>query len=137
MYLKDFQNKNKIALVTGAGKGIGKAAALALAESGADIIAISRTASDLAQLQKKINRLNKRCMTFQCDILDYDQIKKVFSKISKIDILLNNAGTNIPEHFTKKCPLNFVRVIEAPCISSSASSMITGSSLVIEVQNNH
>ena len=101
MYLKDFQNKNKIALVTGAGKGIGKAAALALAESGADIIAISRTASDLAQLQKKINRLNKRCMTFQCDILDYDQIKKVFSKISKIDILLNNAGTNIPEHFTK------------------------------------
>ena len=83
MYLKDFQNKNKIALVTGAGKGIGKAAALALAESGADIIAISRTASDLAQLQKKINRLNKRCMTFQCDILDYDHIKKVFSKISK------------------------------------------------------
>ena len=54
MYLKDFQNKNKIALVTGAGKGIGKAAALALAESGADIIAISRTASDLAQLQKKL-----------------------------------------------------------------------------------
>lgn len=49
MYLKDFQNKNKIALVTGAGKGIGKATALALAESGADIIAISRTASDLVQ----------------------------------------------------------------------------------------
>jgi len=101
MYLKDFQNKNKIALVTGAGKGIGKASALALAESGADIIAISRTASDLAQLEKKINILNKKCMTFQCDLLDYEQIQKVFSKIKKIDILVNNAGTNIPEHFTK------------------------------------
>ena len=54
MYLKDFNLKNKTALVTGAGKGIGKACAIALAQAGADLIIISRTKKDLLGVQKKI-----------------------------------------------------------------------------------
>ena len=54
MYLKKYNLKNKIALVTGAGKGLGKACAIALAEAGSNLIIISRTKKDLNQVEKKI-----------------------------------------------------------------------------------
>ena len=50
MYLKSFDLKNKMALVTGAGKGIGRASAIALAEAGADLIILSRTESELKKV---------------------------------------------------------------------------------------
>ena len=54
MYLQKFEVKNKTALVTGAGKGIGKASAIALAEAGANLIILSRTKSDLEKVRKKL-----------------------------------------------------------------------------------
>ena len=60
MYLQKFEVKNKIALVTGAGKGIGKASAMALAEAGADIIVLSRTLSDLKIVKRQINKLKRK-----------------------------------------------------------------------------
>ena len=56
MYFKKIILKNKIALVTGAGKGIGKACAIALAEAGADLIIISRTQKDLDSLSKIVKK---------------------------------------------------------------------------------
>jgi len=101
MYLQKFEVKNKIALVTGAGKGIGKASAMALAEAGADIIILSRTLSDLKIVKRQINKLKRKCTVFECDVSNYEEVKTVFNQISKLDILVNNAGTNRPEHFTK------------------------------------
>jgi len=101
MYLQKFEVKNKIALVTGAGKGIGKASAMALAEAGADIIVLSRTLSDLKIVKRQINKLKRKCTVFECDVSNYEEVKTVFNQISKLDILVNNAGTNRPEHFTK------------------------------------
>ena len=101
MYLQNFEIKNKIALVTGAGKGIGKASAIALAEAGADLIILSRTKSDLDKVKKQIVKLKRNCQTFVCDVSDYNEVKSVFKEIKKIDILINNAGTNRPEHFVK------------------------------------
>ena len=101
MYLQKTDVKNKIALVTGAGKGIGKACAIALAEAGANLIILSRTKSDLTKVEKQIIKLNRKCRFMVCDVTDYKDIKKTFSKISKLDILVNNAGTNRPEYFTK------------------------------------
>ena len=101
MFLKDINTKNKIALITGAGKGIGKACAIALAEAGAHVIIISRTEKDLIEVQKIIRKLKRKCTYFVCDVTNIDEIKKIFTKISKIDILINNAGTNRPEFFTK------------------------------------
>ena len=101
MFLKDINVKNKTALITGAGKGIGKACSIALAEAGAHIIIISRTEKDLMKVQRIITRLNRRCSYFVCDVTNLDEIKKIFSKISRLDILVNNAGTNRPEFFTK------------------------------------
>ncbi len=57
MYLKNLELKNKTALVTGAGKGIGKACAIALAEAGAELILVSRTQKDLSTVQKTIRKL--------------------------------------------------------------------------------
>jgi len=88
-------------LVTGAGKGIGKACAIALAEAGADLIIISRTKKDLDAVSKIIKKFKSKCISYVCDVTNYNQIKNVITKQKKIDILVNNAGNNIPEHFTK------------------------------------
>ena len=101
MFLKKINLKNKTALVTGAGKGIGMACAIALAEAGADLIIVSRTQKDLDKVSKIIKKFKSKCVSYACDVTNYIQIKNFINKQKKIDILVNNAGTNIPEHFTK------------------------------------
>ena len=101
MYLKKINLKKKVALVTGAGKGIGKACAIALAEAGADLIIISRTPKDLDKVSKIVKKFKSKCTSHVCDVTNYNQIKSIINKQKRIDILVNNAGTNIPEHFTK------------------------------------
>jgi NAD(P)-dependent dehydrogenase (short-subunit alcohol dehydrogenase family) len=101
MFLKKYNLKNKYALVTGAGKGLGKACALALAEAGSNLIIISRTKKDLNNVSQIIKKYKVKCKSYVCDITDYNKIKSIINSQSRIDILVNNAGTNIPEHFTK------------------------------------
>ena len=101
MYFQKSEVKGKTALVTGAGKGIGKASAIALAEAGADLIILSRTKGDLEKAKKQIIKHKRKCTIYDCDISNFEDLKLVFNKISKIDILVNNAGTNRPEYFTK------------------------------------
>ena len=92
---------NKNALVTGPGKGLGKACAIALAEAGAKVFIISRTKSDLDKIDKIIRKTKGSSKSFVCDVTDIDSFKKILKKINKLDILVNNAGDNRPEHFTK------------------------------------
>ena len=101
MFLKNYNLKNKTAVVTGAGKGLRRACAIALAEAGANLIIISRTKKDLDEVSKVIKKLRSKCRSYVCDITNYNEIKDIISKQAKIDILVNNAGNNIPEHFTK------------------------------------
>ena len=99
--LKKINLKNKIALVTGAGKGIGKACAIALAEAGAKVIILSRTESDLVSVSKIIKKTKGSSKSFVCDVTQVEEFKNILKKISRLDILVNNAGNNRPEHFTK------------------------------------
>ena len=101
MYLQKINLKNRYALVTGAGKGLGKACSIALAEAGATVIALSRTPSDLDKLEKQIKKIKGKIIKVPCDIMNYKDLKKQLDKIKVIDILVNNAGTNIPEPFEK------------------------------------
>jgi len=101
MYLQKINLRKKYALVTGAGKGLGRACSIALAEAGATIIALSRTQSDLNKLEKDIKKVKGKILKIQCDVMNYQDLKEKLNKIKIIDILVNNAGTNIPEPFEK------------------------------------
>ena len=95
-FLKDINLKNKVAVVTGATKGIGRATAIALHQVGANVIAIGRNQRELNTLRKK---LKTKIKIFSCDVNDYEKIKKIIYGLNRVDILVNNAGTNLPEPF--------------------------------------
>ena len=118
MYFKKINLRKKTALVTGAGKGIGKACAIALAEAGADLIIISRTQKDLDNVSRIIKRFKSKCSSYVCDVTNYNQVKKIINKQKKIDILVNNAGLNIPEHFTKVQKKNMEYMVKLNTIST-------------------
>ena len=89
--------KNKIALVTGASRGIGRACAEILTAAGARVIAVARTLADLDSLKESCPALIE---TWQADVTDeafYLQIEA----LSRLDILVNNAGTNKPQAFAE------------------------------------
>lgn len=86
----------KIAIVTGAGKGIGKDIALALGAEGADVIAVARTEADLQQVTDEIIHAGGKAAFFTKDLTDSAQVQSLVDEVTKIygriDILVNNAG---------------------------------------------
>ena len=118
MFLKKYNLKNKTAVVSGAGKGLGRACAIALAEAGANLIIISRTKKDLDSVSKTIKKFKSKSKSYVCDITDYEQIKSIINKQTKIDILVNNAGNNIPEHFTKVKTKNMEHLVRINTIAT-------------------
>lgn len=89
---------NKVALVTGASRGIGHAIALGLARSGADVIIASRKIEDLEKVAAEINATGKKCLAVATHVGRLEDIKNLVEKASaefgRIDILVNNAATN-------------------------------------------
>lgn len=90
--------KGKTALITGAGKGLGKAIALALAEEGVNLALVARTESDLKEVESQVSRLNSQIKVAYAtlDIKDSEKvsftIKELQEKTGPVDILINNAG---------------------------------------------
>ena len=118
MYLKKYNLKNKYSLVTGAGKGLGRACAIALAEAGSNLIIISRTKKDLDSVSKIIKKLKVKCKSYTCDVTNYNEIKAIINKQPRIDVLVNNAGNNIPEHFTKVKTKNMEYLVNVNTIAT-------------------
>lgn len=88
--------ENKIAVVTGASQGIGRAIALVLAEAGATVAVLARQVEKLNSLRGEIEALERRAIVIQCDVSSGDDIKRAFEQVTKeltrVDILVNNAG---------------------------------------------
>jgi NAD(P)-dependent dehydrogenase (short-subunit alcohol dehydrogenase family) len=97
-FLKDINLKGKVSVITGATKGIGRSTAIAMHQVGAFVVAIGRNVSELASLKKK---LKTRVQCIECDINDYEKVSKIIKSLKRIDVLVNNAGTNLPEPFLK------------------------------------
>lgn len=89
--------EGKVALVTGASRGIGKAVALALAEAGANVVVNYAGSTDKAnEVAEQIKSLGREAITYQCNVSDADavqsMVKDTIAKFGRIDILVNNAG---------------------------------------------
>jgi len=90
--------KNKVVLLTGASRGIGHAAAIGLAEAGADLAIASRKLPDLEKVAAEIKKLGRKCVPIATHVGRIEEVnslvKKVLDEFGKIDILVNNAATN-------------------------------------------
>jgi 3-oxoacyl-[acyl-carrier protein] reductase len=88
--------ENRVAVVTGASQGIGRAIALALAESGATVAALARQVEKLSTLRSEIEAMGRQAVVIQCDVSSAEEIKRSFEEINKqlgrVDVLINNAG---------------------------------------------
>lgn len=94
-----FDLGGKVAIVTGASRGIGAAAALALAEAGADVLLASRDRAALERVATRITELGRRGLVHPVDLQRLDEIpalvEHAVTGLGRLDILINNAGTNI------------------------------------------
>ncbi len=88
--------KDKVAIITGAGRGIGKAIALGFANQGATIVAAARTESEVIEVAEKVKRLGKESLGIVCDVSNEEEVKNLIGttikNFGKIDVLINNAG---------------------------------------------
>lgn len=93
----------KAALVTGGGRGIGKAIALMLARNGADVAICGRARSELKQTAQDIGNIGQQCMILEADIRNYKEVVRIYSQFSKkfgaVDLLFNNAGVLVQKNF--------------------------------------
>ena len=100
MLLDRFQLKERVAIVTGAGRGIGQGSALALAEMGAHVVCAARTPDQLAETCERARALGVRAVAVPCDVNDRAQLQALVARavdeFGRIDVLVNNAGGTPP-----------------------------------------
>jgi NAD(P)-dependent dehydrogenase (short-subunit alcohol dehydrogenase family) len=115
-----FSLKNKIALVTGASRGLGRDMALCLAEAGATVLCAGRSVKDLETTAKAIARKKGKAFVVPIDITDEDatraQIRAIIRKHRRIDVLVNNAGVVHRENIVDTATADFRKVIETDLI---------------------
>ncbi|WP_166925420.1 3-ketoacyl-ACP reductase [Flavobacterium poyangense] len=108
--------KNKNALITGAGKGIGKAIAIALAKEGVNVILVARTQADVDQLSTEISALGVKSLALSADVSDINSIntavEKALAEFKTIDILINNAGIGSFGKFLEMEPAAWEKIIQ-------------------------
>ncbi|MFV5699393.1 3-ketoacyl-ACP reductase [Flavobacterium sp. ZT3R17] len=108
--------KNKNALITGAGKGIGKAIALALAKEGVNIILVARTQEEIDSVAAKVRSLRVKALAITADVADINSVnsavEKALAEFGTIDILINNAGIAAFGKFLELEPTDWERIIQ-------------------------
>jgi NAD(P)-dependent dehydrogenase (short-subunit alcohol dehydrogenase family) len=104
-----FDLTGKRALITGASRGLGLGCAEALAAAGAEVVLVGRGQADL---DAAVARLGARASALVCDVTDPAHVATAFARLPDIHILVNNAGTNIPEAFTAVTPAHYDQIFD-------------------------
>ncbi len=109
-----FRLDDQVAVVTGAGRGIGAATAVALAEAGADVLLSSRTVEQLEEVAAKVEAAGRRAHIVAADLSDLDAVAGLadaaVAALGRLDIVVNNVGGSMPRPFMDTSPR---RLIEA------------------------
>jgi NAD(P)-dependent dehydrogenase (short-subunit alcohol dehydrogenase family) len=131
-----FSLEGKIALVTGARRGIGKAIALGLAEAGADVAVCDMVieGGELREVAKKIRSLGRRSLSVKCDVTKKSQIGKMVERVERrlgpIDILVNNAGIESRYNMLETTEDEWHKVLNADLTSCYLCSQAVGKGMV-------
>ena len=106
--LERFRVDGKVAIVTGAGRGIGAGCALALAEGGADVVLTARTEEQLQAVAKEVDALGRRAIVVPADANDVDALAALVdtatTELGGVDIVVNNAGGSAPRPLLDTSP---------------------------------
>jgi 7-alpha-hydroxysteroid dehydrogenase len=101
--LDRFRLTDHVAVVTGAGRGIGAASAIALAEAGADVVISSRTEDQLKQVAQRIEEAGRRAVVVPANLAHTDDVaalaQTAFDELGRLDVVVNNVGGTIPNAF--------------------------------------
>jgi 7-alpha-hydroxysteroid dehydrogenase len=102
-HLDRFRLDGKVALVTGAGRGIGASTARVFAEAGADLVLLSRTAEQLEAVAADVRGMGGRALVVPCDVNDLDAlgaaVAQAVAELGSLDVVVNNAGGTMPRPF--------------------------------------
>jgi 7-alpha-hydroxysteroid dehydrogenase len=108
MILDRFAMTDKVAVVTGAGRGIGAACAVSLAEAGADVVISARSADQLAEVAKRVEDAGRRAVTVPADLSDLEAVASLVERardaFGRLDLVVNNVGGAMPRPFMDTSP---------------------------------
>jgi NAD(P)-dependent dehydrogenase (short-subunit alcohol dehydrogenase family) len=114
--IEKFRLQDRVALVTGAGRNLGRAIALSLAEAGAHVAVTSRTLSEIERTEGEIKAKGQNALAIPMDVTDFNQVEKAVQKIisefGRIDILVNNAATRSYKSLIEISELEWRSVID-------------------------
>ena len=97
--MTSFRLDGRVALVTGAGQGLGASISIAYAKAGASVVLLGRTESYLKDTADAIRKAGGEASLIVCDVTNDEKLRKAVSGLDRLDILVNNAGTNFPQPF--------------------------------------
>jgi len=99
--MERFRLDGKVAIVTGAGRGIGRGCALAFAEMGADVVCAARTREQIDDTAAAVRKLGRRALAVECDVMKSDSLENLVAsatdEFGRIDVVVNNAGGSPPK----------------------------------------